>query len=367
MVISNQLDISTQANFYKDVSDQTISLYVLFEMMRRNGTLISNATSYTHKWPVYMKENPVGPLIVGAPLRFAEHDGYRQYYSEPVNQIATESIHDTVVKQNSGTAQIFDLVKEKSVRIAQAMQNRMAAAPYENASSAAQNFDGLDTFGTYTACTTTDKIARPNDTYGGWSTVLGTEPGTWSASLPTAKRPNAALANDYPFGRGSAQYHFNSPKFVNTESTAWPSGKAGFGVNSDSVLSTTLNWIRHTTGQMAPSVMFAMSSDHFAEFRDDQSPKMRIMQPHVEASRLGFGSVFNFEGSMLYSDSACPAGKTYALDFSKVSFYHYGPNLFQHEDQVWVTTEHSYIWKCFIYGNFRWLPKHTAFIGNFTA
>jgi len=353
-------------NYLKGASDLTIRRRLLFSVLQARSRILANANAYTTKWLVYYKEPSVRASGDGTETVFNTHDGYKQLSIGITAREVSSALPHMMYQINQGSpGQIINLFQDQMTRLTQAMQHDMARQVYRSGSN--QDWSGLGTPLAYNTCATTDKVASPNGSYGGVNTDLADQGGTWSADLAAANRPNATLANDWPYGTGSAEYDYVAPKFVNTNCTNWRSGLATFRDNVDEILSFTNGRLRSLTGDDEVTNLFCMSGDHFSDFQNSTLPRMRQMIPHQMAAQLGFHEVYNFEGAMVNMDIECPAGRTYVLNYDQVEIFHVSDKLIQAITPDFDVKDHAYLFKQFTYGNMRLNPKFLGYIGDWTV
>jgi len=356
---------TTVDTFLKDASDLTLRRRLWMALLQNQGRIIANAGAWTTRWLVYCKEPAVRGSGDGTESVFTPHDGYLELQVGIAARETTSSIghmQDQINRESPG--QRINLYMDQYKRLTQSMQHDLGKQFYK--SGTGTDIAGLNTPLGYNTCATTDKVASPNGSYGGKDTDLGDQGGTWSTDLAAASRPNATLANDWPYGIGSSEYDYLAPKFINTNCTNWGTGVAGFRQNVAEILSFTNLALRSLTGDDEVTNLFCMSGDHFSAFQNSTSPQQRAMMPTSPAMRLGFHEVYNWEGAMVNSDVNCPAGRTYVMNYNNIELFHVGPKLLQTQDEF-AMVNNAYLFRVLSYLNMRLNPKFLAYIGDWTA
>lgn len=366
-ITPSALAIKTTADVYlKDASDLTIRRRLWLALMQSRGRIIANANQWTMYWLVYYKEPSIRASGDGTESVFTPHDGYKQLSIGITAREASSALGHMANQINQGaTGQIINLYGDQMIRLVNSMRHDFGNQFYKAGSG--QDWSGLYAPRSYTACATTDKIATPSGSYGGLTCGLADYGGTWSTDLPAASRPNATLANDWPYGIGSSEYDFVSPKYVNTNCTNWRTATAGIGPNIEEIYSFTNQALRSLTGDDEVTNLFCASGDHFSAFKNAQAPKFRQMQPSPAALQLGFNEVYNFEGAMVNHDVHCPGSQTIVMNYDQIELFHAGPQLIQSLPPQLDIKTMAYLFKIFTYGNMRLQPKFLAYIGDFTS
>lgn len=366
-ITPSALALKTIADSYlKGASDLTIRRRLLFALLQSKGRVMGNADAFTTKWLVYYKEPSVRDGGPGTEQTFNGHDGYKQLSIGLTSHYSTSTLdHMTYQINQASPGQIINLFQDQMLRLTQAIQHDLARQVYLSGSG--QDWGGFGTALGYNTCATTDKVASPNGSYGGADTDLADQGGTWSSDLPAASRPNATLANDWPYGTGSSEYDYIAPKFFNTNCTNWRSGVATFRDNTHEIMSFANGRLRTLTGDDEATNLFCMSGDHYSDFQNSQLAQQRIMMPHQEALKLGFNEVYNFEGAMVNSDIQCPAGRTYVINYEQVEIFHVSNQLIQAHTPDFSLTADAYLFKQYHYSNMRYNPKFVGYIGDWTV
>jgi hypothetical protein len=338
-------------------------------MLKKNGRVFQgqDAGSYQNTWDVEFSETVVRQMGDGGDQVFNEHDAYRQYTNDWRGYSVTDRLTYKQYLMNKGNYAMVNLYATKAAKMAKAMTNAFGAELYIDgeATGNSNRLHGLESFlGDDGTSTIADLIARPSDTYAGQSTIPGTVAGSWSASLATP--PNATMATDWPFGKGSTEYDYNSPKLVNYVSNGWNAGGTSWEETCERVLRQTLIWCSTTGGEEGRPTMFMLASDLFGGFQNYQSARSRIILPHKEAEDLGFSGTLNFEGVMLHYEYDCPVSVGYGINIYEMELRSLDSVLFKPQGPEWDMKTKSFLYEIGFYGNCRYYPKHFARLADYS-
>ena len=352
---------NTAPKYLKGAADQTIRSRFWLAYLRSQGRIKLNDGSVSTTWNVKARQPEVRQNGDAGQQTFNEHDAYEQLTIDVRGYVATDRLTLKKKLMNADPFAIVNLYGTKMEDLVASLRDNFAAELYVdgNATGNANRLHGLESFlGAGGTCTAADIIKVPSDTYAGKSTVLQTLGGTWSANLAT--KPNATLASDWPYGSGSSEYDYISPKLINTTSTSWPAATASWSANCTAVLRRSKTWCRSLGGDDAAPMLHLLSASMYDEFQDAQEPKQRILVPHKGAEDLGFDSVLNFEGAMLKYEFDCPATTGYGLNVNEMLLFSIHDDFFYSYGPEWSTETLSDLFLVGFFGNLRANPKHFA-------
>jgi hypothetical protein len=340
-------------------------------MLRKNGRIILNANSPMCVWNVKFAQPTVNSAGDVGNLTFQRSDLMRQAAVKWGGYIATDMMTEKEYLMNRGPGQIFNRYGEIVPWMMEAMTDKFGGQLYVDGNSTGNTtgIQGINSFTNYTACSSSDMIAQPNDSYAGISTVLANEQGgTWSNTLASANQPNTSLATDWPHGTGTVQYDWFSPKLLNfNSSTRWGTNSATWESNCERVLRQGRIWLTNTGGQAGRPKLVLMAPDHMAGFLNHQSAKQRIIVPHKESEDLGFEGSVNFEGMSLMDDYECPVSTSFMVNIQNMELASLDNVLFGYRGPDWSIRDRAWLFYVGFWGNLRYRPKHFAQIKDFTS
>lgn len=376
MAVNPDLIINTlmanRPKYEKGFADQTTRRRFRLAMLRRRNRIMLNGSGTSCIRKVKYTEPTVQQYSNAQQIDFGNHNFLKEIQIPWASYVVTDSIPLLQEMLNTGSEKLVDEVSAKEKNLRDAMDRTFNAEFYKDGSASGREnaIYGFETFLSYSTCTAADRIARPNDTYGltSLSTVLANYGGTWSSDLPSADRPNATLANDFPNGNGTADYDFNSPLFLNYASTAWNSSQStSFVDNCWDVITQGILWQSARTGMDMGLV--TLGQDLFFQYKQALKALRRIQLPHSEASQLGLGNrTANHDGTAIHWDFDCPSGVGYIESVDDTKLTAVGGKLFHMKGP---DTDPRSMWSKLMaylfYGAVDWNPRCVAKIGDFTS
>ena len=262
----------------------------------------------------------------------------------------------------------YDRIMPKLMR---SLNNKFCAELFIDgyASGNENRLHGLNSFTGTGTTVSADRVAKPSDTYGGKSTEVGDQGGTWSTNLSGATNiPNASIATDWPDGNGDPEYDYLSPKLVNWSSTSWGTSSAqDWETNCERVLRQTTIWNSIGAGAEGKPDLYLMAGNLFYAYLNKMSGKQRIVVPHKGAQDLGFDDVLNQEGVMLQTDFDVASNTAYGLNVDQMELASLDNVLFASRGPEYDIKTDSWLFMVGFFGNGRYNPKYFAKISNFAS
>ena len=354
--------VTTAEKYLEGAADQTIRNRLILTLLKEYGRIEFNQNSHTLKWDVEYAQQPVEAYGDLGVLDFSRHDLYKQLEIDWRGYIATDMMSEKERLMNSGDVAIINRYGRIIPTLTKSMSNKFSGELFIDgyATGNENRLHGLESFMGAGTVAAGDRIAQPNDTYGGLSTALGAITGSWATDLGSGNFPNATVATDWPYGQGDSEYDYNSPKLVNYSSTAWGTGSTSWEDNCERVLRQTVLWLTHGGGKDSRPTCFLLATDLFYGFLNKLEAKQRIIIPHKEADDLGFPDVLNEQGVMVKSDYDVPTGTGYALNVYQMQLSSLYGKLFAPKGPEEDFRTHSFLFKIGFFGNARYNPKHFA-------
>ena len=376
--VTNSTDALVQATMRKymtGASDDTVRERLWLSMLEKEGRIEKDADGYDLSWDVQFSQPPTGGYVEFQTHGFSQHQAYKQLTIDVRGNKGTDVLDLKQIVTNRGKHSIVDLWSTKIPNLAEAMAVQLARQAYTDGSASGNEtaFCGLKTFlGSGGTCAATDKIAVPDDTYGGLDTDLGQYGGTWSSALAhtAGVQNNYVLANDWPDGQGTSEYDFMSPKIINTTSTAW-TGTATWKANCDFIMRAAAGWVALNGKETAPK-MHLLSIRNMREAKEHLWEKYRIIQgSNKTANDLGFYETLDFEGTIVSQDFEVPANEGFCMNPNAMDMFVFGAPpgddfQAQRAGLFWTigprmipgTTVYEAV--AVIFGNMRYRPKYFA-------
>jgi hypothetical protein len=345
--------------YMREVSDQTIRQRFLLAKLQKSGRIVLNMDGYELNWNVKYRRHPVIPYGDDNTLDYSRQNLFKQATLDWRGYKTTDKVtyKETLMVKNSSV--IVNRVAEMITAMAESLTTEIGREVYTDG-NATGNQDRLCGTGTFTGAgtvTSNDLIAIPNDIYAGLATNLGSE-GSWTTDLTT--KPNAALGTDWPYGSGSEEYDFWSPKLVNASSTNWGTSSATWAANCEYVLRATKEWLTVGGGIANQPSIALLNSQWFVDFKNKLSSKQRYVAEHQEAQELGFRDVLSFDGMAVQSDYDVPSQKAYVFNIEQMALLSLEDELIHARDPVPDPHRDSTLFQCGIFGNLMFNPKYFA-------
>jgi hypothetical protein len=312
--VSSLVSTATIADYEKGYQDLTLRSRLFAAMLMRRGRVSYNHAGTEMKWQAMISLARARGYGNGQTLEFGSTQPNIQFTAGWRGLYAAESMGLMDMMMNRASdSQLIDLWQQKANIVMEGLKQDFWQEAFNNGSDAMKP-EGLESFLTHTTCGAADKIATPNDTYAGLSTLLQSQGGSWSTTAGIATKPNATNGTDYPHGRGRPEYDATSPLLVHTNSTSW-TGTATFLANAWRVIDQARNWMARNGDREYLPDLCLLSSDFWTDFRNNQEAKTHILLPHKEASDLGFPDTLNMDGMAIKgSDFDMPPATGYIIN-----------------------------------------------------
>jgi hypothetical protein len=315
--VSSFVSTATIAKYEKGYQDLTFRSRLFSSMLQRRGRVTYNNTGTEMKWQAMISLARGQGFAKGTTLEYGSTNPNIQFTAGWRGMYAAESmdIWDVAMNQ-SGDSQLIDLWQQKANIVMEGLKQDFWQEAFNSGSDSTLP-EGLESFLTYTACASADRIARPNDTYAGLSTVLQSQGGSWSAASGIGTKPSAALTYDWPDGRGRPEYDATSPLLIHLLSTTF--GGSTVQANIWRAIDQAKTWMmKNGDKEHQPDVCF-LSSDYWTYYRNSQEAKTHLLLPHKEASDLGFPDTLNMDGLAIKgTDFDMPPATGYIINLKTV-------------------------------------------------
>ena len=360
---------STAPKYLSGAADNTIRKRLILSLLQKRGRIRFNENSYECNWDVEFAEQPVEAYGDGGSLNFSRYDLYRQLKIDWRGYKATDLMTEKERLMNDGNLAIVKRYDKIMPKLMRSLNNKFCGELFVDgyASGNENRLHGLESFlGELTspAVANADRAVRPSDTYGGKSTVLGNDGGTWS-NTSGITQPNSTLSKDWPDGNGTPEYDYLSPKLVNWGSNAWGTSSELWVDNCERVFRQSTIWLTHTGGNDSKPDLYLCAGDLYYDYLNKQSSKQRIVIPHKEAEDLGFSDTLNQEGVMIASDFDVPAGTAFGLNVEQMELASLDSVLFASRGPEYDIKTDAWLFMVGFFGNARYNPKYFAKIKNF--
>lgn len=350
---------TTAPKYLAEATDHTIRRRLLLKMLERSGNVMFNVRTPKMIWDIEVREPKVRVLSGGGRSVFNQTDAYEQLEIDHAELEATDTLdRRTQMVNDSSPQQIVNLAGTKMDKLVRTMTRKINSQFYVDNSSGVNvgMMTGIKSIVKPATITAGDIVAIPaaNTTYGGKSIELGSLGGHWSTNLATS--PNASAATDWPFGQGSSEYDYNTPKMFNINGNF--NGDTGWANNCLKVMRRMASTIESLGGDGVNPVAHILGLDLHNEFKDKLETRERLYVSDY-AKSLGFPDVMSYEGAVVMKDYDCPSGEGYAVNPNEIALYSVHDQLF-FTDGGWETPEQSTLFLVGFLGNWVWTPKYVG-------
>lgn len=353
---------TTATKFMKGASDATLRERIIFAMMMRRKRISYNWNGKDVTQQVKFAL-PEVMAYSGGTIDFEPSDKYRQITLDWRGYKVQDTMTEKERLMNRGVPQLINRYANIMRDMRQALEDEFGTEVWNNGDLNTDRMHGIESFMGYTAAASTDTIARPNDTFGGLSTVLADIAGSWSSDLTTY--PSAGLATDWPSGKGGPEYDFNSPRLLNVATTNWGTGSTSWIDNCERLIRRGQLWTRLTSGRNGKPDLCLLADDYYADYLNKQEAKQRIIVPHKEVQDLGFEGVKQ-EGVSVTTEFGMTASTGYLLNIDKMHMRCLDGQLFVPRGPEYDIRTDSYLFLLGWFGNMFWEPKFFSKIGDLT-
>lgn len=360
--------------YMKGFADMTRRGHILFALMSEMGMFEYNATEASRIYKIKVYEPEVRTANDSTRKVFQNHNAYEDCQVGIRWYEASDLLTEIQWKLNQGKTSLINLYDQKMKDLGIAAKSRLQEWAYRDGNVAPytdgfQGFEScLEDDGNTVAA---DKIALPDDSYGGHATDLATFGGSWPSDLAAADRANAQLSNDWPYGIGTSNYDANSPLLLNWSSTSWAAGSGEWEDNCEEVLREGAAIMQTRNGYLAtnetPPVVYLMNNKLYTGMKNYYSQRMRMIQPYRD-TEVGFPSqgTLTIDGVVVKSDGACPVNTFYGLCPQHIELFWMNcmnpatgddTPMFDMHGPTWDESTAAYLMRLHTGGNLRMFPK----------
>ena len=351
--------MDTAPVYMREVSDQTIRQRFLLAKLQKAGRIVLNMDGFELNWNVRYRRHPVIPYGDDGTLDYSRQNLMKQATLDWRGYKTTDKITYMEQLQTKGSSVIVNRAAEMISNMAESITTEIGKEIYTdgNATGNQSRLCGTATFTGAGTVAAGDRVAMTDDSYANIDTDLAGE-GTWSTDMTT--KPNSTLATDWPFGSGSEEYDFWSPKLVNASSTNWGTGATTWAANCEVVLRNTNKWLTVGGGDANKPQIALLNSEWMVDFMNKMSSKQRILVQHKEAQDLGFNDVLNFDGMAVQSDFDVPSQAAHVFNIEQMALMSLADELIHSRGPFDDPTKDALLFNVGVFGNLMFNPKYFA-------
>jgi hypothetical protein len=360
---------NTAPRYLKQAQDSCLRGRFWLAYLKKEGRIKYGAGSHTVTWNVRCREPEMTTHSSGIGVVYKQNDAYEQLSLPIASLIGTDALDLKIQIINKDPYAIVDLYGTKLEELLRTASNALSRQLFI---SNAGDTNRLIGFGSVmvpdAAVAATDMVAVPSSTatYGGKNIALASLGGTWTTDMAAADRPSSVAATDWPYGSGSTNYDWLTPKMLNAKSPKWTknSGSVTWADNCEHMIRRSSTFMVNLNGDLSKPTVHALNAQWFDEVRDSYTMRERL-QLSDYARGLGFQGVLNYDGALIMHDYDCPANKGYAFNASEVE-------LFSSYDQLFFTlgpnfdmTDLASQMLVGFFGNLKFHPRHLVEYGYY--
>lgn len=317
--------------YIKGAEDATVRKRILLAMLQKRGNVKFNVPGLDKEWRIKYRVPAPSGYTDGGVIDYTRQDIYRHFSIGQRMAVNPDMMTELERKACRGDAEIVSRYNAIIPGLLEGCRDNFSKEIWGDgyASGNENKLIGLNSFTGAGTVAATDRLAAPSDTYGGQSTVLGTEGGTWTDDIDASgDPPNASLGTDWPYGQGDYEYDWNSPKLVNYTASTWGTGLTTWRDNCEAAISEALVWSMLHAGPDDKIDLCLVSAPMWTEYKNKMRSRMRILVPHKEADDLGFSDTLNQDGCAITTDYDVPANTGMGLSLNNIEICSMNDTLF---------------------------------------
>lgn len=355
---------TTAKKYLKGASDNTIRSRLLLAMMQRRGRISYRHSGYELRFQIEYLQPPVRSYGDGGIIDYARQDRWRQLVLPWRGYYTSDAMTEKERLMNRSTEQLIDRYAQITPGLEKAIRDAFGKEIYIDgyASGNLDRLIGLESFMGVDSYTPVDDdvVMQPDDNYGGKSTTLQSEGGSWSSDVLSTARPilESSFVYDWPDGNGDSRFDWLSPKLVRWNSHIWTGGSAeDWETNCERCIRRTILWQTITGGQEGRPDLFLTTGHLLYDFKNNFAGSTRVVIPHKEAEDLGFGDTLNLDGVAVSAEFDCPVNTAYGLNLNQMEMMCLYNQLFYPMGPEWDPRTMSYLFCVAFFGNMKFNPK----------
>jgi hypothetical protein len=357
---------TTAPQYFKEATDHTIRGRLVLAMMESQGNIVMNYKAPKFIWTVTVREPKARVITGGNGHTFTNTDTEETLEIDHKEFEVTEALprRTQMINSNSPNA-LVDLAGEKldkCLKTATRTLNKFFFADNSSGVNVGKP-TGIKSFIKPGTAAAPDIVVLPasGTTYAGKSIELASLGGYWSTDL--AVPPSAAAATDWPWGSGSSEYDWNTPKMFRVNGTF--NGSTGWANNCLKVLRRSAAVLKSATGEGGAPVAQLLGLQLYSEVEDKLEERERTRVSDY-AKSLGFPDVLTYGDAVLMKDFDCPSREGYGINPNECCLYSVHDQLFL-TDTSWESLHQMSTFLAGFLGNYAWTPRSTAAYIEVTA
>jgi hypothetical protein len=358
----NRVLQTTLSEYVLGAEDQTMRKRKLLALMKAKGRVTFNHEGKALDWGIEYKEREIEGYADGDTLTYVRSDLHARVELPWRGYTMTDMVTKKERLMNRGKAALIKYVSEMAESMMKNFTTKFHSQLYidGNASGNAKKIHGFDSF---TAATVSagNKVATPNDTYAGRSTVLGAYGGSW--------------AGTWPVGTGDSEYDHWSPIIVDYTNTGWTHAtKTWPNTCQEAMRFAVINAKRNDDADGMIDIIM-LDRELFRQWADQQDDKERIIVGQGSGKptlrNLGFGDTIYFEGAEVTWEYGVPtdaAGEPqgYLFNVDEMELCSLQDRLFVSNGPYYDENHKADKYDIDFFGNMKFNPRHQGKLAKYS-
>jgi hypothetical protein len=350
---------STIKKYLRDREINILRNRKLTALLKKKGRISFNWSGTAMQWPVKYKRVRLTPFADGDMVEFSRKDRNKSAVLDWRGYSAGDSMTKGEFLQNRSTEAIIKLYSDISTDLVDDMEDAFGEEFYVNgyASGNSKRLHGIESFMS-AATNAGNGAATPTGSYAGLSCVPGQYGGAWDGgNLP-----------GWPNGRGDAQYDFWSPLVVDYGDSLFDATNHNWETNCVEAISFGIIKSKKSKSAKGQLDVILTDDEMYRKYIKQQRGKERINVTNEQSPliKLGFGDVFNQDGTDITWEYGMPGGVAYGYNCDMMELRSQQAQVFVPEGPDQDIVSKSWRFSVDFFGNVVFNPKFFVKFINLT-
>jgi hypothetical protein len=348
VALSRQVNTTTN-RFLREEEVNILRNRKLTALVQQKGRIKYNQSGNKLEWRVRYKRVPIQGYADADTLTFPRRDRWKVASLPWRGYVVTDSEGKIESLANRGPEAIIKVYGEVGQNLRDDIEDQFGEEMYldGNLAANAKRMHGLESFFGCTAASGA-KVAVPNDSYAGLSTVLGDGGGAWSGT--------------WPDGRGDSNYDYWSPIVIQYAQDVWGNSGATWALNCLSALRFGLRTAQRNKSKRGMVDLVLLSGSMYEQFLNKFDNKQEIIVNRGDRKTglvsLGFGDTTYFDGAEVTWEYGIPDGVGYGINVDEIELNSMQGQLFQADGPDWDIASRAWRFAVDFLGNMRMNPRN---------
>lgn len=309
---------TTLAKHIREEEEAHLRSFPMFAQFEAAGNVMLNQGGAGFDWPVRYKNHTVSGNTGETERNFVRANLWKTASLEYRGLQVTDSISYKEWRENKTEEGIVKVYDGMTARLTESMKQTLPVHFFIDGSASGNEllWHGLDSLfaatqtinistGAAQTANAADKLAYPNDTYAGLSTVLGNYGGSQESGAV------------WPEGVATADYDFWTPLIINYTSTAFGGAADTFAGQGDEALRYGIVHAQRNSGPDGMITTAVLSRNLYIDFENLVDNKEQIfITGDMSLRALGFRNVIVYDGVEVTWDTAVPYNYGYGYNYN---------------------------------------------------